>query len=247
MDVSRRKVLAHGAAGAGLLAALGSAGPLLAKNTAKPASDGDHGTTGPEVVTAARALDLLKAGNRAFIQGRRSTWPIDSQQRRRLAVGQHPFAVVVCCSDSRVAPELLFNAGLGQLFVIRNAGSTAADDHAIGSIEYAVEHLHVPLVVVLGHSKCGAVSAATDVVLRHAELGGHLAGMVEPIVPAVLTAQKMGGDLIQHAVEENILNVVHALSAPSQPILSPLLRRNRIRIVGAEYMLDTGEVLFLSE
>ena len=113
-------------------------------------------------MNAHNAIELLKAGNARFISGALSPKEDYAEDRKRLAEGQHPFAVVLCCSDSRVAPEIIFDQKLGDLFVIRNAGNVV-DDDVLGSIEYAVEHLGTPLVVVLGHSCCGAVTATFQV------------------------------------------------------------------------------------
>lgn len=196
-------------------------------------------------VTADEALTLLKAGNRAFVAGKPAHFPFDEKRRKILAEGQHPFATIVCCSDSRVGPEQIFESGLGQLFVIRNAGSTVANAQAMGSIEYSVEHLGVPLIVVLGHSKCGAVAAATQVVETHAHLEGSLAGMVEPILPAVQVAKGLKpADLVQSSVLENVRLVAHQLRAPSQPVLAKAMRAGKLKVVGAEYYLDTGVVDF---
>src|SRR5438105_3479472 len=113
------------------------------------------------VPTPAAALDRLKDGNGRFAADKPAARKTDAKRRAELAAGQHPFAVVLTCADSRVAPELVFDAGLGELFVLRVAGNIA-DPAVVGSIEYAVEHLHTPLIVVLGHESCGAVAAALD-------------------------------------------------------------------------------------
>ncbi|WP_077228408.1 carbonic anhydrase [Sphingomonas hengshuiensis] len=202
----------------------------------------EHPTTGP---TPAEALAWLKAGNSAFTKGRPAAYAFDRKRRHELAGGQHPFATVVCCSDSRVGPEQIFEAGLGQLFVIRNAGSTVANPQAMGSVEYSVEHLGVPLVLVLGHSNCGAVKAAAEVVEKHIALPGSLGEMVAPIVPAVEFVQPRGGDLINAAVHENVVEIVHALRSPRQPILAQFQRKGALRVVGGVYDLETGVVEFI--
>ena len=129
-----------------------------------------------------KALEQLRQGNARFVSGvlvRRDHY---SEDRERLSEGQHPFAVVLCCSDSRVVPEILFDQQLGDLFVIRNAGNVV-DEDVLGSIEYAVEHLGSPLVVVLGHSSCGAVTATC----QGEELPGHILDIAKRIRPSVET------------------------------------------------------------
>lgn len=237
MPVSRRLLLS---------ATLGTGVALVTGGLPSAAAD-EASHPRPSGPTAAEALAMLKAGNRAFVMGRPARYPIDNARRREIARGQHPFATIICCSDSRVGPEQIFETGLGQLFVIRNAGSTVANPQAMGSIEYAAQHLGVPLVVVLGHTKCGAVQAAAEVVEKQAILPGSLAGMVAPIVPAVEVARRHGGNLVDSAVHENVLEVVHSLRAPGQPILSALQRRGAIKIVGAVYDLETGVVDFIDE
>src|SRR2546421_4904043 len=126
--------------------------------------------------TPAAALKLLKQGNERFTQGKLAARDIGASRRAALAKGQHPFAVVLTCADSRVAPELVFDQGLGDIFVLRVAGNIA-DRSVIGSIEYAVEHLHTPLIVVLGHESCGAVQAA----LEGKSLPGDLGWLVQQV------------------------------------------------------------------
>jgi carbonic anhydrase len=141
--------------------------------------------------------------------------------------------------------ELLFGRGLGELFIVRNAGNTV-DTTALGSIEYAVAELGVPLVVVLGHEKCGAVDAAVKVVKENATYPGAIGQMVEPIVPAVLRAQNQPGDLLDNAVRENVRRTVHRLRT-SETLFQEPLRTGRLRIVGARYDLDDGDVDFFDE
>ncbi|WP_448663624.1 carbonic anhydrase [Sphingomonas sp. CJ20] len=222
---------------------LGSGVAMLTTPRSAQAEEDTH-AGGP---SPAEALAWLKAGNLAFAKGRPAAYPIDAKRRRTLALGQHPFATIVCCSDSRVGPEQIFETGLGQLFVVRNAGSTVANPQAMGSIEYSVEHLGVPLVLVLGHTKCGAVKAATEVFEKHVALPGSLAEMVAPIVPAVEYARKGSGDLVDRAVHENVHEVVHALRSPRQPLLAPFQRKGALRVVGGVYDLETGVVDFIDE
>jgi carbonic anhydrase len=193
-------------------------------------------------LTADQALALLKEGNERFVAGN----PVQSAQGRErrleIARGQTPFAVLVSCSDSRVPPELLFGRGLGELFIVRNAGNTV-DTTALGSIQYAVAELGVPLVVVMGHERCGAVEAAVAVVEHNATFPGSIGQMIEPIVPAVLSARNQPGDLLDNAVRENVRRVVSRLRT-SEPVLMEPLRAGTLKIVGARYDLNDGSVDF---
>lgn len=196
-------------------------------------------------LTPDAALALLKEGNRAFLDDAPQPPPHARERRLAIAREQHPFVVLVGCSDSRVPPEILFRRGLGDLFIIRVAGNTV-DRVALGSIEYAVEELGAPLVVVLGHERCGAVHAAVEVVERDRALPGAIGEMVEPILPAVLRARSAGGDLLDAAVRENVRRVAARLRDEG-PILAEKVRTGALRIVGARYDLDDGMVDFFDE
>ena len=193
-----------------------------------------------------QALAKLKEGNERFVADPAACFEKLAERRREIALGQAPFAAVVACSDSRVPPELLFGRGLGELFIIRDAGNTV-DTVGLGSIQYAVEHLGVPLLVVLGHRRCGAVQAAIAVVKDNAIFPGSIGQMVEPIVPAVLKAQGVSGDLQENAVRENVRRTVTRLRASPEPILEEPLQQGRLRIVGARYDLDEGRVDWFME
>lgn len=197
-------------------------------------------------LTPDQALALLKEGNRAFSEGRPTRPAQDRARRQEIARGQAPFAVLVTCSDSRVAPELLFDRGLGELFIVRNAGNTI-DTVAMGSIEYAVAHLGVPLIVVLGHERCGAVQAAIEVVKHNADLPGSIGQMVEPIIPAVLKSQDEPGDPVDNAVRENVRRTVTHLRTSAEPMLLQPQQAGKLRVVGASYDLDNGAVDFFLE
>lgn len=193
------------------------------------------------VMTADHALHLLLEGNRRFVR-HRVTHPDQSRKRLlELEGGQHPFAVVLGCADSRVPPEVVFDQGLGDLFVIRVAGNVP-DDEITGSIEYAVEHLGTPLVMVLGHEKCGAVSAA----VQGGEAPGHIGSIVGPMKPSVDQARRMEGDAISNCVRLNVRRVVGELQS-SEPILKELVHSGRLKVVGAKYDLHTGQVSLISE
>lgn len=197
----------------------------------------------PPGLSPDEALALLEQGNAAFLRGENRTELSNAQRRLELAKGQSPFAAYVTCSDSRVPPELLFGRGLGELFIIRNAGNTV-DTVALGSIEYAVAVLKVPLVVVMGHERCGAVEAATKVVTENATYPGQIGRMVEPIIPAVLQVRDEEGDLLDNAVHSNVRRQANYLRQQTDPLLQEPLSSGALKVVGAYYDLDTGKVDF---
>jgi carbonic anhydrase len=201
--------------------------------------------SGPKTsLTADQALARLKEGNAAFVKGGACVPTGGPPRVAELAAGQAPFAVVVGCSDSRTPPEHLFGGGLGELFVIRVAGNTV-DASALGSIEYGVAVLGAPLILVLGHSKCGAVEAAAKIVTEGTTFPGSIGEMVLPIVPSVLRAQKKGGDLVAAAVGENVGRVVEQLKG-SDAILRDPIRAGTVKVVGGVYDLGSGAVTFMA-
>lgn len=203
-------------------------------------------SAGAPSLTPDQALAKLKQGNRAFLAGEAAEAGIRRQRRLEIAPAQHPFAIILGCADSRVPPELLFGQGLGDLFVIRNAGNTI-DTAVMGSLEYAVLELAVPLVVVLGHERCGAVAAAVAVAEQGAGYPGSIGRMVEPIVPAALDARRAGaGDLVEASVRANVSRQVRRLRG-SEPTLADQLQAGKLRVVGARYDLDDGHVDFFDE
>ena len=190
-------------------------------------------------LTADQALQRLIAGNERYVTGT-ATHPDQTIQRRaEVAKGQFPFAIVLTCSDSRVAPELLLDQGLGDLFVIRNAGNIL-DDHVIGSMEYAVEHLHVPLVLVVGHEKCGAISAA----VAGGEASGHIHSLVEAIEPVVKQVKNLPGDPVENVVRANAQRIAETLTR-SEPILKEAVNKGKLLVVPARYDLVTGHLEIL--
>jgi carbonic anhydrase len=190
-------------------------------------------------------LKLLKEGNRNFITDSAYRRVEGREKRLELAQGQTPFAVLVSCSDSRVPPELLFGRGLGELFIVRNAGNIV-DTSALGSIEYGVVQLGVPLIVVMGHQRCGAVDAAVSVVRDNAVFPGSIGDMIEPIIPAVLSVRDKPGDLLDNAVRANISRIVRRLRESEPTLLDPQ-REGRLKVVGAHYSLEHGTVDFFDE
>ncbi len=196
----------------------------------------------PAVAPAATSpLAVLLAGNRRFVHGRPTHVQQAYDQRPALVQGQHPIAIIVCCSDSRVPPELVFDQGLGRLFVVRLAGEVV-DANALGSIEYATEHLHTHLIVVLGHDQCGAVQAA----IAAGQVPGHIESIVRAIQPAVAEARTQPGNLLDNAINDNILHVVSQIKS-SRPILAHLVDTGQLQVVGARYNLASGRVVLLPD
>jgi len=189
-----------------------------------------------QLMTPKEALDRLLAGNRRFMENRSEHPRSNGRRRQELLDGQSPFAVILGCADSRVDPVLIFDQGLGDLFVIRVAGNIV-DDSILGSIEYAVAHLGAPLVMVLGHDACGAVGAA----LAEEEEHCHIDDLVHAIEPAVQSARERSGDLYDRAIDANVERQVQLLRQ-SQPVLAPRIAAGTLQVVGARYGLDSGEV-----
>jgi len=190
------------------------------------------------------AKQLLIEGNERFTSGKPLSKDLSSTRREDLmSNGQHPFAVIVSCSDSRVPPELLFDQALGDLFVVRVAGNvvTAVE---LGSIEYAVDHLKTPLVVILGHEECGAVTAA----VKGGENHGSIGAIIEIIKPSVDSAKTMGltgNDLIEMSTELNIKRASSDIS--KSPIINKGIGLNEVKIISIKYDLDEGILKFIDE
>jgi carbonic anhydrase len=230
--VSRRSLLATGGAAAvalGVTAAAGSA-------TAAP--------TQPPVVTPAEAWRRLQHGNHRFYTGH-SLHPHQSlEDLRRLAAGQHPFAITLGCADSRVAPEVLFDQGLGDLFDNRVAGNIV-DDLLLGSIEFAVEEFHSPLIVVLGHERCGAITATIDAIRTGGTAPGHIGTIVDALRPIVEPVLGQPGDAVDNGVRANVRAQVQALLAQSE-IIAERVHAGALQVVGARYDLDNGQVTLVN-
>lgn len=217
-------------AGAASASALAFAGrPASAANQAAP-------------MTPQAALERLRDGHAAFLAGAVQTRPQSAAQREALAAGQHPFAAILACADSRTGPEIVFHQALGDLFVVRVAGNVAGTME-LGSLEYAAAELAVPLIVVLGHSRCGAVKAAVDVAKNGTALPGHIADLAAAIVPAAQATRDQSGDWVDNATRENVRRSVGVLK--ESRVLSPLVDAGRLQIVGAVYALETGAVSYL--
>jgi len=193
------------------------------------------------IVTADSAIAELKAGNAHHVRHQYQHPRQTHARQQELVAGQHPHAEILSCSDSRVPPEIIFDQGLGDLFVVRVAGNVAADTE-IGSLEYGAEHLHIPLLVVMGHESCGAVTAA----VQGGEPEGHIGALVNLIKPAVDKSRGTPGDPIANAVRVNVQMVVQQLRS-STPVLSELVAQGKLKIVGGVYSLETGKVTWLSD
>jgi carbonic anhydrase len=191
--------------------------------------------------SADSVLRELKAGNDHHVTKRYQHPHQTAERQRELSSSQHPHATILSCADSRVAPEIVFDQGLGDVFDVRVAGNVAGDAE-LASIEYAAEHLHTPLLIVMGHQKCGAVTAAAEA----GEAEGHLPSLLEMIRPAVQKARGQPGDLVDNAVRINVANVVRQLRT-SKPVLGPLVDRGMLRVIGAVYSLDTGKIAWLPQ
>ncbi|HMD33363.1 MAG TPA: carbonic anhydrase [Vicinamibacterales bacterium] len=191
--------------------------------------------------SADAVLRELKAGNDHHVAKRYQHPHQTAARQRELASGQSPHAIVLSCADSRVAPEIILDQGLGDLFDVRVAGNVAGDTE-LASIEYAAEHLHTPLLVVMGHQKCGAVTAAAE----GGDAAGHLPPLLALIRPAVESARGRSGDLIDNAVRINVETVVRHVRG-SKPLLAGLVEHGELTVVGAVYSLDTGRVSWLPQ
>lgn len=190
-------------------------------------------------LTSNQALERLIEGNKRYVTGRQIHPHQNATYRAKLIEGQHPWAIMLGCPDSRVPPEIIFDQGLGDLFVIRVAGNIV-DDIVIGRIEYAGEHLLTPLIMVLGHSKCGAVTAK----IAGGTLPGHISTIASIIRPAVDCVKDQPGDLVENAIRANCLSAAKQLRQ-SKPVLAELIHDGKLRIVAARYDLETGIVELL--
>jgi len=196
----------------------------------------------PEITTAEEAWEELMKGNERYVVGESANKEIISR-RKEVESGQHPFVTVITCSDSRVSPELLFDQGLGDIFIIRAAGNVIGPI-VLGSIEYGVEYLHTPLLIVLGHEHCGAVTAALE-----GDAEGNIGTILKEIHPAVEIAkgtEKEGEELVEEAVDENVKLVIQNTLNRST-VVQELFEEGELKIIGAKYFLDSGKVEIIEE
>lgn len=228
-----------------LASAAGAAGLSVSRLGAAELPAGRAGQ-GIARVGAEEALRELLAGNERFVNGRTISPRRSPADFRGLAEGQYPFAAIVGCADSRVAPEILFDVGKGDIFVVRVAGNVVGGAGPIvkGSIEYAVAELNVPLIMVLGHSNCGAVKAAIKHIDAKDSLPGAINGLVELIKPAVAQSRSEPGDPLDNAIRKNVLLGVERLKG-LEPIIAPKVKESQVRVAGGIYDLQTGKVTIL--
>lgn len=226
---SRRRFLGLAA---GLTAGLALAPAAFAKDTKPPPKP-------QNVLSPDAALERLMKGNGRYVDGvsRRHDFKIE---REALAGGQNPFAAILSCADSRIAPEYAFDSGRGDLFVCRVAGNFANDD-TVASLEYANAILNTPLFMVLGHESCGAVDATIKSLKDNTTLPGHLPSLVAAIAPAVKASMDQPGDLLRNATRRNVLDNVAKLKSAT-PILSEAVAKGKIKVVGGIYRLGDGKV-----
>ena len=227
--IARRSVLKLAAAAAAALAVTPHAFAAKAKAPAKPEN----------VLSPDAALDRLMRGNARYVEGVSKRHDF-KHERGALSAGQNPFAAVLSCADSRIAPEYCFDTARGDVFVCRVAGNFASDD-IVASFEYAVEVLNTPLIMVLGHGACGAVDATIKSVKDGTTLPGHLPALVAAIRPAVEAVKAEPGDMLANAIRRNVTLNVEKLKKAA-PILSAAADAKKIRVVGGVYELGSGRV-----
>jgi carbonic anhydrase len=194
------------------------------------------------VLSPDAALDRLKKGNVRYVDGVAKRHDF-KHEREALTKGQNPFAGILSCADSRISPEYAFDAGRGDLFVCRVAGNFANDD-VVASFEYAIAVLNTPLLMVLGHQSCGAVDAAIKSIKDGTTLPGHLPALVTALSPAVKATLNLPGNALDNATKQNVILNVEKLKHAT-PIVDKAVAENKVRVVGAIYKLDTGQVEIL--
>jgi carbonic anhydrase len=220
-----------------LLGVVSSAGLLLSK-----AAGAKEIRTPPKpqnVLSPEASLERLLKGNARYVQGVSLRHDF-KHEREALAGGQNPYAAILSCADSRIAPEYAFDSGRGDLFVCRVAGNFA-NAETIASLEYAVAVLQVPLILVLGHDSCGAVDAAIKSLKDNTTLPGHMPSLVAGVAPAVKAVSQQGGDTLGLAIRQNVLDTVAKLGSAT-PILSAAVEQRKLRVVGGVYGLRDGKV-----
>ncbi|MGC1559235.1 MAG: carbonic anhydrase [Bradyrhizobium sp.] len=206
-----------------------SAGAKVTKPPPKPQN----------VMTPAASLERLLKGNERYVEGVSLRHDF-KHEREALAGGQNPFAAILSCADSRIAPEYAFDSGRGDLFVCRVAGNFA-NSESVASLEYAVAELGTPLILVLGHDACGAVNATIKSLKDGTTLPGHLPSLVEAIAPAVKAVSQQGGDTLANAIKQNVVDNVIKLSSAT-PILSAAVEQGKLKVAGGIYRLKDGRV-----
>lgn len=206
--------------------------------------EGKSTSTMPErpATTPEQALELLMEGNQRWVEGRMAHPNRSVQRRQELTDGQSPFATVFTCIDSRVTPEIVFDCGLGDLAVVRSGAHALGETAVMGSLQFGVDQLGTPLLLVLGHEACGAVTTAIEAVEQDQELPVGLSAIVESIRPAYELARSAGGegDMVRRTVQAHTSLTVQAITRA--PLIDRLLANGALRVVGAYYSFDTGTV-----
>jgi len=228
---SRRSILLFGASSVGVFLA-GAADAKEKEKKKKPPKP-------QNVLPPDAALERLMKGNARYVEGVSLRHDF-KHEREALAGGQNPYAAILSCADSRIAPEYAFDSGRGDLFVCRVAGNFANTD-TIASLEYAVAVLGAPLILVLGHDACGAVDATIKSLRDDKPLPGHMPSLVDAIAPAVKAVSQQGGDTLGKAIRQNVIDNVAKL-ASATPILSAAVEQHKLKIVGGIYRLRDGSV-----
>ncbi|TFG76039.1 MAG: carbonic anhydrase [Thermodesulfobacteriales bacterium] len=196
---------------------------------------------------ADEALQVLMEGNKRFVNSMKKDQERSAERRKEVVAGQNPFVSILACADSRVAPEIIFDQGIGDLFVVRVAGNIVnPTNYGIqGSLEYGALVLGTPLIMVLGHSGCGAVTGAIEALQKGTEFPGSINNIVQAIEPAVVKAKGEKGNLLHNSIISNVQIGVDKLNN-SDPIISDLVKKGKVKVVGANYDLKTGEVKLIS-
>jgi carbonic anhydrase len=229
LDPSRRKMLGLAAASTVGFLLSSSAGAKETKPPPKPQN----------VMTPAASLERLLKGNERYVEGVALRHDF-KHEREALAGGQNPFAAILSCADSRIAPEYAFDSSRGDLFVCRVAGNFA-NNESVASLEYAVAELGTPLILVLGHDACGAVNATIKSLKDGTTLPGRIPSLVEGIAPAVKAVSQQGGDTLANAIKKNVVDNVIKLSSAT-PILSAAVEQGKLKVAGGIYRLKDGRV-----
>jgi carbonic anhydrase len=199
-------------------------------------------------MTSDEALKALMDGNKRFINSmKESCMKSTLEHRMKVAEGQNPFAVILACADSRVPPEIIFDQWIGDLFVVRVAGNIVTPQNygILGSIEYGVKALGVNLIMVLGHSRCGAVDSAIKAIKTGTAYPGSIGTIVQAIKPSVERAKEEPGDLFRNAILDNVRLGVSRISG-SDPVVAPMVKEGKVKVVGGNYDLVTGEVTLVT-
>ncbi len=213
---------------------------FLSSNHLATAADPAH--SDQPSISPADAISKLKEGNGRYTSGNLQHPGQTAERRTELANTQHPFAAIVSCSDSRVPPEIVFDQGIGDLFIVRVAGNVI-NNEGLGSLEYTVDHLGTRLILVLGHQRCGAVDAARKTIAAKGKAPGHIQSLVTAIKPAV---EATANEDLDATIKANVKQVVDSLRS-STPILKAEVDSGHVQVIGGYYSLDTGAVTFLDQ